>query len=1082
VRAAGWLLLAAASMPAAGVPADGARRFMELGAGRGLDARVAVTLLVDRDGLLWVGSREGLYRYDGYQASVLLPDPDRAGQISDIDVRSLYGASDGALWIATNTGGLNRRDPRSGAFTQFHHDSADDRSLSDESAYGMAEDADGRLWVGTQHGLNRLDADGRSFERHFHDPDRADSLANDWVYALHRGPTGTLWIGTVGGGLNRWTGSDGRFDRFALAGLTGGPREMDDVFAVHETPDGAVWVGTRGGLVVLDPRRRAAERIDLTGVVGTQPLITTMHADFTGRLWVGSLAHGVFEVDTATRTWARSYVRAPGDAPDLSPRAVLSIAATEHLLIVGTWGQGVFRAPLETPPFRLLTAGPGDDALRHENVTAVIAGDEPGRPWVGTFGGGPQRVDVETGAASPSGGDPGESIRGSGVVSLAVTRDGSRFAGTTAGLYRHGADGAELGLDAHVANDAGSIGPGYVPALLPVGDGLWVGVGGSGLYHRDATTGRFEGFSHDPAAPGSLSGNYVTALLAAPDGRIWVGTRSDGLNRCGTDPFICERFDGREAGVPALGRQHVTALRQDGRGGAWVTTSGGGLRQARVGDDGRVLGFERWGVEQGLLSDGVMSVETDSDGSLWLATRQGLSRLDPASGVVVNHVPQSGLPVSHFNAGASAADERYLYFGSVGGLVSVPKGLPLRLRPPSPVRITGIERLVDGRSAALAPIEIEEPFAIGIDDVLAAEFAVLDFTEAAHEYAYRLHPEDAWLPLGRRRQLTFVGLAPGRYALEVRGRDAFGRWSASPSFAFEVVPPLWMTPWFRGLALAAVVLLALGVHLVRLRALRARNAVLERLQLQREQALADAHRSQVELEEAYAGLRQLTVRLESAKEDERSRISRELHDEFGQTLTAAKLNLQMLRTTMADAGAARRLEDAVTMVDGMIRQARDIARGLRPPLLDEAGLVPAIDQYLKSMAERSGIRIEFDAAPGVARTPPGLNTTAFRLVQEAVGNALRHARASVIRVTLRDESDALRLVVEDDGVGFDPTGVTRSARRGAHLGLLGMTERVRSAGGTIEFESRPGAGSRIAARVPHARPAVAGPAGSSAAP
>jgi signal transduction histidine kinase len=419
--------------------------------------------------------------------------------------------------------------------------------------------------------------------------------------------------------------------------------------------------------------------------------------------------------------------------------------------------------------------------------------------------------------------------------------------------------------------------------------------------------------------------------------------------------------------------------------------------------------------------------------------------------------------------------------GSVGGLVSVPKGLPLRLRPPSPVRITGIERLVGGKSVALAPGEIEQRFEIGIDDVLAAEFAVLDFTETAHEYAYRLKPEDAWLPLGRRRQLTFVGLEPGHYTLEVRGRDAFGRWSASLPLDFEVVPPLWMTPWFRGLALAAVVLLALGLHFVRLRSLRARNAVLERLQTQREQALADARRSQGELEEAYAGLRQLTVRLESAKEEERSRISRELHDEFGQTLTAAKLNLQMLRTTMADAGAVRRLEDAVNMVDGMIRQARDIARGLRPPLLDEAGLVPAIDQYLKSLAERSGTRIEFDAAPGVARTPPGLNTTVFRLVQEAVGNALRHARASVIRVTLRDESDALRLVVEDDGVGFDPTDVTRSARRGAHLGLLGMTERVRSAGGTIELESRPGAGSRIAARIPHARPGPAGQVGRSAA-
>jgi len=95
-------------------------------------------------------------------------------------------------------------------------------------------------------------------------------------------------------------------------------------------------------------------------------------------------------------------------------------------------------------------------------------------------------------------------------------------------------------------------------------------------------------------------------------------------------------------------------------------------------------------------------------------------------------------------------------------------------------------------------------------------------------------------------------------------------------------------------------LLALGVHLARLRSLRQRNAVLEQLQLQREQALADARRSQAEVEEAHAGLQQLTVRLESAKEEERSRLSRELHDEFGQTLTAAKLNLQMLRKTLAE--------------------------------------------------------------------------------------------------------------------------------------------------------------------------------------
>jgi signal transduction histidine kinase len=262
-----------------------------------------------------------------------------------------------------------------------------------------------------------------------------------------------------------------------------------------------------------------------------------------------------------------------------------------------------------------------------------------------------------------------------------------------------------------------------------------------------------------------------------------------------------------------------------------------------------------------------------------------------------------------------------------------------------------------------------------------------------------------------------------------------------------------------------------SLHLARTRSLQARNAVLENLERQREFALERARASQRELEEAYAGLRHLTDRLESAKEDERARISRELHDEFGQTLTAAKISLQMLRQATAEPAVVEGLTQSVGMVDGMIRQARDIARGLRPPLLDEAGLVPALQHHLQTAAGRSGVRIDLDAGPGVAEAPAGLNTTVFRIVQEAVSNALRHATPQSIRVALQSGPGTLQVVIEDDGVGFDPVAVGPRVKRGEHLGLLGMTERVRNAGGTIEFLARPGGGSRIEVRLPHAKPA-----------
>jgi signal transduction histidine kinase/ligand-binding sensor domain-containing protein len=1053
--------------------ASAARRFTEVGAGRGLDAAVIPAMLVDRDGFLWVGSREGLFRYDGYQAVAYLPDANQPGHISDVDVRSLYEADDGALWVSTNTGGVNRRDPRTGLFTQFHHASADPRSLSDESVYAVGQDAQGRVWVGTQSGLNRLDADGRGFTHYFHQRGAPASLAHDWVYTLHLGRSKRLWIGTVGGGIDRWNDTTGSFEHFGLARLTGGSPALDDVFAIHEATDGRVWAGTRQGLVELDPVRREARLFDLADAAGAQPLVTAMHADRKGRLWLATHAQGVLVVDLAARSWSRAHPSSIGAPGNLPAQPQLSLASTGSTLFVGTWGSGVYRAPLEQTGFHLLSAATDGPGLRNKNVTAVLGGADPGRPWVGSFGGGPQRVDVAQGSVFPAGGKATDPIRATGVISLAMTDDGSLFAGATDGLHHVAADGRGLGADKHVEEQPAGIGAGYVGALLAdEQSGLWVGVGGSGLFHRDPQSATFHAYRHDASAGDSLSGDYITALAAGGAGRLWVGTRSNGLNLCHIKPWTCQRFDGRGAAKLDLGHHHVTDLHRDRDGALWVATDGGGVSRVLEGPDGRVTGFERWDASRGLLNDGIMAIESDDDGSLWLSTRHGLSRLQPATGRVVNQVAESGLPAGHFNTGASSSDAGFLYFGSVDGLLSVPRGTPMGLHPPAPLRITSIERLAKGAGQPLALTDLHDGFETDLGDVLAVEFAMLDLAETPHEYAYRLRADDAWTPLGRRRQLTFFGLAAGDYAFEVRGRDAFGQWSTSPALSFQVVPPFWMTWWFRALLLVAAGLLVHGLQSLRLRRLRRRNLVLERLERQRERALAQATRSQRELEEAYAGLRQLTGRLESAKEEERSHISRELHDEFGQTLTAAKINLQMLRRAAADPAVVQRLEEAVAMVDRMIQQARNIALGLRPPLLDEAGLVPALDHHLKALAGRYGTRIDFRASPAAAGIPQALNTTVFRVVQEAICNALRHARAAVIRVALQGEPGSMRLLIEDDGVGFDPAAVSQRAKRGEHLGLLGMTERVRNAGGTITLDSRPGAGSRIDIRIPFTGPAA----------
>ena len=273
-----------------------------------------------------------------------------------------------------------------------------------------------------------------------------------------------------------------------------------------------------------------------------------------------------------------------------------------------------------------------------------------------------------------------------------------------------------------------------------------------------------------------------------------------------------------------------------------------------------------------------------------------------------------------------------------------------------------------------------------------------------------------------------------------------------------------MTDWFRVLVVLALLASAIGIHRIRTASLQRRHRELQQLHQQREPALEQLQRSESELSEAAEGLRRLASRLETAKEEERQHISRELHDELGQTLTATKINLRLLQKQDGERG--ERLQPAVDMMDRMIAQVRAISLDLRPPLLDEAGLIPALKSELRQVADRTAMDIRLEVADGFPALPPTIETVLFRAIQEAVSNALRHASASRIDVGLCHVDGAVEVEVRDDGRGFDVDVVRQRALRGEHLGLLGVDERVNSVGGSVRLESAPGRGTVLHVRVP----------------
>jgi two-component system sensor histidine kinase UhpB len=219
----------------------------------------------------------------------------------------------------------------------------------------------------------------------------------------------------------------------------------------------------------------------------------------------------------------------------------------------------------------------------------------------------------------------------------------------------------------------------------------------------------------------------------------------------------------------------------------------------------------------------------------------------------------------------------------------------------------------------------------------------------------------------------------------------------------------------------------------------------------------DRKRAEEELGRRARQLETLSRKLIVAQEAERRAVARELHDDFGQVLTALKLNLQRNE---------RDESETIALVDGALARMRDLAQDLRPPLLDEVGLAASLSWYVEREATRAGLAFRLSLAPLDPRPPSACEVTLFRVAQEALTNIVRHAQARTVEVNLRWPSGALELEVRDDGRGFDVAAARRRATQGASQGLLSMQERVALVEGTLEIDSAPGTGTTVRARIP----------------
>ena len=801
-------------------------------------------LAEDGEGFLWVGTQNGLARWDGYHFHSYKADPTIPGTLPDNVIKRLHTDGFGRLWIATNSGGLARYDRDRDRFVTY---TAGPTGLSNSSLRDIVDDGAGGVWVATDDGLDHLHTDTGQIEHLRHDSGDPYTLPDNRIRALFRDNEGTLWVGTAAGLVRREAGSN----RFTAVSLGLPPGKVAVAWNFFQDSAGRVWVGTvRQGAYLIDLKQHTTRAILESDVSQSTLQTEGIHsiAEVSpGTIWLGTDGHGIVSVDTATFQ-TRRIRHDPTLLSSLADDTVQALHTDRSGLVWICTNRSISRYNSRQAAIHTVFGGSSRPAgLSDSDVDSVLSMPD-GRVWLGLGSNGIDVLDpngLRVAALRPDPAHPTTALPKDYVNALVRGPSGDVYVGTEQGLYRADRLGRGVVRVSVAQHDPGAA----VWTLHLEQNVLWVG-GFDGLWSLDL------GSDGNPtAASGDVDGltdQRVTVIERGPGGSLWVGTKN-GLNRLDPLSRTVERVFPDPQEPNALSAGYVATLLTDRQGRLWVGTLGGGISVM----DGRERNgrphFIRLGSRQGLASENVDKLLEDAHGRIWASTDDGLALIDPGSFAIRSLRRAEGAPIANHWAGAGATtDAGELLFGAVGGLVIVqPEKLTTwSYHPPivvTDVRIGGKRVPASGfnGNGVVGPLTVSPG-----SNSIAVEFAALDYSAPErNRYEYRLDGFDSdWIETEPSRRLAaYTNLLPGDYALRLRGSNRDGVWTDNVlTVPIQVLPAWYQTIAFR--IFAGMVFFALIATFVQARTVYLRRARRE-LERQVVERTAELRESQRQLEQ-----------------------------------------------------------------------------------------------------------------------------------------------------------------------------------------------------------------------------------------
>jgi len=775
----------------------------------GLSQNKVFSITQDQDGFIWIGTEDGLNRFDGYDFKIFRSRSGDSLAITDNYVKVCYTSKSGTLWFGTEYGGLNRFNADAQNFTSYRHDHTDANTITSNYITTIHEDNYGNLWLGSNR--DNFDYFDLKNERFVHASNllpQGFEIEDGIITFIHHDKNNRLWVG----GINKLYVFQVNYNSKSLPLLspvltTSNP--INRPASIHENEDGKIWIGCFDGILFeFDPESEMFHQFR----PNNQPALLdgfalrAMEEGKDGRLWISAFRLGLVQIDPETGN-ASLFQHAPLLKTSLSQNLLIALFVDRTGIL---WGGTEFAGLNTYDPTLVKFAlyrqmGNTSHGFQAWSLRGFLL-DEKNRIWISSSGKGLYVLDRNTGQMinyvnSPS--NP-NSISSNVIRSLYQDRGGVLWIGTANGLnkllpnrktFKHFYLGGSPGGQVNYIN--------YKILEVPGWPGyLWFGTN-DGLIRFDKKSAEYKKYTYDPESETSLNNrdNDVRTLFWSekrPD-ELWLGT-THGINIFNPDTERFKYYVHDKNDPKSLSHDNVIYFFEDDQGIVWIGTYGGGLNRFDP-ETGQFSSYREYNSD--LPNDAVYAALPDKEGNLWLSTNKGISKFNPEEKTFRNYTVDDGLQSEEYNNGSYyMADDGELFFGGLEGFNSFfPEQVSDNTFKPQ-LAITDFK--IFNESVPIAEDSPLHEHVNRLSDItldywqndISFEYVALHFTRSAkNQYAIKLDNYDKdWRYVGNTRKITYTNLDPGEYTFRVIGSNSDGVWNEDgKSVRLIINPPWWET-------------------------------------------------------------------------------------------------------------------------------------------------------------------------------------------------------------------------------------------------------------------------------------------------